>query len=253
MPPVKVARTYLYTLRHPGLFAEFYFPKRVVYQSEIIDALKDGVEEKEVKTYLLEYAREFPKELAAYPYVLDPQRYTGRRTETISLADVKKRVEMYKNPFFGWSTYDVGGAFLNTRTKELQDELTQIVRVIFLFESELEIAKEKGYERIVQSITSWLLMNYYHRVALPPYGDAEVQRFIDEHTPFTEQEIAYIKANYPTIATEILKWFDDCVLFTFGYLVRRFWMQVAKAGKREDEIWITSFFNLGINVLQPGK
>ena len=42
--PVKVAKTYLYALRHPGLFAEFYFPKRVVYQSEIIEALKDGVE-----------------------------------------------------------------------------------------------------------------------------------------------------------------------------------------------------------------
>jgi len=27
--PTKVAKTYLYTLRHPGLFAEFYFPKRV--------------------------------------------------------------------------------------------------------------------------------------------------------------------------------------------------------------------------------
>ncbi len=251
--PVKVAKTYLYTLRHPGVFAEFYFPKRVVYQSEIVDALKDGVEESKVKKYLLEYAREFSKELAAYPYVLDPQRYVGRKTETISLVDVKKRVEMYRNPFFGWSTYDVGGAFLNTKTKELQDELTQIVRVIFRFESELAAANKEGYERIVQGITSWLLMNYYHRVALPPYGEAEVQRFIDEHTPFSEQELVYIKANYPVIATEILKWFDDCVLFTFGYLARRFWMKVAKEGKREDEIWITSFFNLGINVLQPGK
>ncbi len=259
--PAKVAKTYLYTLRHPGVFAEFYFPKRVVYQSEIIEALKDGVDEKKVKEYLLECAREFPKELAAYPYVLDPQRYEGRRTETITIEDVKKRVEMYRNPFFGWSTYDVGGAFLNIQidkktrreTRELQDELTQIVRVIHRFESELAVAKRKEYELFVQSITSWLLMNYYHRVALPPYGEAEIQRFIDEHTPVSEQELAYIKANYSAIATEILKWFDDCVLFTFGYLARRFWKQVAEAGKREDEIWITSFFNLGINVLRPGK
>ena len=255
MPPAKVARTYLYTLRHPGVFAEFYFPKRVVYQSEIVDALKDGVNEKEVKKYLLEYAREFPKELAAYPYVLDPQRYIGRKTETISLADVKKRVGMYRNPFFGWSTYSVEGAFLNTNVKpnELQDELTQIVRVIHRFESESAVAKKKGYERIVQSITSWLLMNYYHKVALPPYGEAEIQRFIDEHTPFSEEELAYIKDNYPAIATEILKWFDDCVLFTFGYLARRFWKKVAEVGRREDEIWVTSFFNLGINMLRPGK
>ena len=257
----KVSKTYLYTLRHPGVFAEFYFPKRVDYQAEIVTALKQGVNEKEVKRYLLEFASEFPKELAAYPYVLDPQRYEGRKTETVTLSDVKKRIEMYKNPFFGWSTHDVAGAFLNIKidkktkreTRELQDELTQIVRIIFRFESELEFAKKKSYERIVQSVTSWLLMNYYHRVALPPYGEAEIQRFIDEHTPFSEQELSYIKANYPAIATEILNWFDDCVLFTFGYLARRFWMQVAEAGRREDEIWITSFFNLGINVLRPGK
>ena len=61
---------------------------------------------------------------------------------------------MYKNPFFGWSSYSVEGAFLNTEIKELQDELTQVVRVIFRFESELAIAKKKGYERIVQGITS---------------------------------------------------------------------------------------------------
>ena len=145
------------------------------------------------------------------------------------------------------------GAFFNKRTKELQDELTQLIRIIFLFESELEVAKKKGYERIVQSITSWLLMNYYHRVALPPYDEVAIQRFINEHTPFSEQELVYVKENYPAIATEILKWFDDCVLFTFGYLARRFWKQVAESGRREDEIWLTSFFNLGINVLRPGK
>lgn len=253
MPQVKVARTYLYTLRHPGLFAEFYFPKRVVYQSEIIEALQDGVEGIKVKEYLSMYARELLKELAAYPYVLDPERYTGGRTEPMSVADIKKRVEMYKNPFFGWSSYSVEGAFLNTEIDELQDELTQVVRVIFRFESELAVAKKRGYERIVQGITSWLLMNYYHRVALPPYDETHTQRFMAEHPSFSEPDLAYIKTNYPAIAAEILKWFDDCVLFTFGYLTRRFWKRVAEAGRREDEIWITSFFNLGINVLKPGQ
>ncbi|MGH2638476.1 MAG: hypothetical protein ACRDF4_04240 [Rhabdochlamydiaceae bacterium] len=261
MPPPEVASTYLYTIRHPGVFAEFYFPKRVLYQSEIVEALKDGVEGSKVKKYLARNACKLLKELGAYPYVLDPQRYEGRRTETISVADAKRRVEMYKNPFFGWSTYDVGGAFLNIKvdeetkieTRELQDELTQIIRVIHRFESGLEITKKKGYERIVQSATSWLLMNYCHKVALPPYGEAETQKFIEEHTPFTEQELAYVKTNYPAIATEVFQWFDDCVLFTFGYLARRFWKKVAEVGRQEDEIWVTSFFNLGINILRPGK
>jgi hypothetical protein len=225
----------------------------VVYQSEIVEALKDGVEEPKVKKYLLLYARDLLKELSAYPYVLDPQRYAGRKTETISTVDIKKRIEMYCNPFFGWSTYDVEGAFLNTDVGELQDELTQVVWVIFRFESGLPTAKKKGTERMVQSITSWLLTNYYHRVALPPYDKTHIQQFLAEHPSFSEQDFAYIKNNYAAIATEILKWFDDCVLFTFGYLARRFWKKVADVGRREDEIWITSFFSAGINVLKPGK
>ncbi len=96
-------------------------------------------------------------------------------------------------------------------------------------------------------------MNYYHRVALPPFGDADKERFVSEHGPFVAGELAYIKNNYVAVATETLKWFDDCVLFTFGYLARRFWKKVAEVGRREDEIWITSFFNAGINVLRPGK
>jgi hypothetical protein len=202
MPPRKVARTYLYTLRNPGLFAELYFPKRVLYQSEIIDALKEGVDDAIVKEYLSTNANNLVAELVAYPYVLDPKRYAGRRSQEISVADIQRRIEIYKNPFFGWSTYSVEGAFLNTKLNELQDELTQVVRVIFRFESELEVAKEK------------------------------------EH---------HVKGNYAAIATEILKWFDDCALFTFGYLTRRFWSQVSKVGRTEDEIWVTSFFNLGIN------
>jgi hypothetical protein len=183
--------------------------------------------------------------------MLDPERYAGRRTETITIADVKKRIKIYENHFFGWSTYDVNGAFLNTNVKppELQDELVQIVRFIFQFESQLEITKKKGFEGIVQSITSWLLANY--RLAFPVLNEAQRDGFISELAPLTETELSYVKDHYMTIASEVLKWFDDCALFTFGYLARRFWTRVAEAGKREDEIWITTFFNVGVNVLQP--
>lgn len=253
MPRPKVAKTYLYSFRHPGLFLDFYFPKRVVYQAEITTALKEGVDENEVKEYLSECARELPKELATYPYVLDPQRYTGRKVKTISLADVKRRIEMYRNPFFGWSTHDVEGAFLNPVTNELQDELTQVVRVIFRFDIESLIGKKKEYGRMVQSATSWLLINYYHRLTFPASSEVERDRFIFEHGPFSEDKLAYIRQSYPIIATEVLKWFDDCILFTFGYLARRFWKQVAEVGRQEDEIWVTSFYNVGINMLRPGK
>jgi hypothetical protein len=209
--------------------------------------------EEKVKKYLKECARRLLTELADYPSILDPGRYEGKKKEALNVTDVKKRIEMFKSPFFGWSTYSVEGAFLNTRTGELQDELTQIVRVIHRFDSDLAEAKKKEYGRVVQSITSWLLMNYYHRIASPPYGETHIQQFVGEHPFFSVQEIAYIKGNYAAIATEILEWYENCVLFTFGYLAKHFWERVAAAGMREDEIWVTSLLNLGVSVIRPGE
>ena len=47
-----VPSTYVFARREPGLFIEIYFPKRIVYQTEIIEALSAGVDEKKVKKYL---------------------------------------------------------------------------------------------------------------------------------------------------------------------------------------------------------
>ena len=247
----KVAKSYRYNLVSPGIFAEFYFPKRVVYQSGIIDALEEGISKETVKIYLTGAASKLLKELTVYSAVLDPQRYAGGKTEKISVADAKRRIEIYKNYFGGWSTYDVHGAFFNRKRNELQDELVQIVRVIFRFESKRKAVKVRGMEGMMQSITSWLLANY--RLAFPVLNENQRDRFIAEHSPLTDSELAYVQNYYMSIAAEVLKWFDDCVLFTFGYLARRFWERVAEEGKQEDEIWVTSFFNVGVNILRPGK
>jgi len=248
----KVAKSYRHNVVNSGAFVELYFPKRVAYQAEVVKALDEGVHGETVKAYLEKSASKLLKELAVYPVVLDPERYTGGRTETLTVADVKRRIEKYENHFFGWSTYSVEGAFLNTHVKPpiLQDELVQVVRVIFQFESKLEVTKEKGAEGIIQSIVSWLLANY--NLAFPVLNELQRDR-IAEHTPLTERERAYVENHYMAIAAEVLKWFDDCVLFIFGYLTRRFWKQVSKAGRQEDEIWVTSFFNLGVNIVRPGK
>jgi len=60
------------------------------------------------------------------------------------------------------------------------------------------------------------------------------------------------KNHYIDIAREVIKWFDDTVLFCFGFLVRRFWKRVQQVGRQEDEIWVTSLLELGINVVKPG-
>jgi hypothetical protein len=198
-------------------------------------------------------------ELAEYPFVLDPQKFAKKhRMDPIPITkeEAQKRMDMYKNPFFGWSSYNVEGAFIgkNAKTKEIVDELTQVVRIMFRFKSKyLRNAKKKGCEHFLRSIDFWIMANYYHRMPIVPWSHLERDRFIAEQDPVLEEELAYIKNHYVEIAKETIKWFDDTVLFCFGYLVRRFWNQVVEAGRKEDEIWVTSLLDLGINVMQPGK
>lgn len=84
-----------------------------------------------------------------------------------------------------------------------------------------------------------------------PWSEIEKERFILEHSPLEENEPRYIRENYSDIIIEATKWFDDSVLFGFGFLVRRFWKRVDEVGRKEDEIWVTSLFNLGINMVKP--
>lgn len=258
---------YLFSRRELGLLIEIYFPKRVLYQTEITQSLVGGVDEEEVKTYLKEFASELTVELAEYPFVLDPNKYVQKHRidpSPISPEEAKKRMDKYESPFFGWSTHDVQGAFLSKKKKTkkltatekrkmIDDELTQIVRIIFLFESRyLKNAKKKGCEHIVRSIASWIMANYYHRMPIVPWSKTEKDRFLSEQDSLLEHELWYIKNHYIDIAREVIKWFDDTVLFCFGYLVRRFWTHVQQVGRKEDEIWVTSLLDVGINVVKPG-
>lgn len=254
MPSLNTSKEYLFARREPGLFIEIYFPKRVLYQDEIIKALTEGVKEDLVKDYMTKNATQLLDEFGEYPFVFDPLKYRRdyQPRQQISEEEVKERIAIYNNPFFGWSTYDTAGAFFSKRKKVIVDELTQIVRIIFRFESRhLKSAKKKSCEHIVRSIASWLLMNYYHRMAVLPWSNTERDRFISEHNPLSEAELKYVRNNYANVATETIKWFDDSALFGFGFLVRRFWKRVVEVGYKEDEIWVTSLFNLGINMVKP--
>ncbi|MEK7450879.1 MAG: hypothetical protein AAB662_03000, partial [Patescibacteria group bacterium] len=78
MVPQNTPSPYLFSRRELGLLIEIYFPKRVLYQTEIIESLIDGVDGDEVKIYLKEHAKQLTVELAEYPFVLDPNKYAQK-------------------------------------------------------------------------------------------------------------------------------------------------------------------------------
>lgn len=54
---------------------------------------------------------------------------------------------------------------------------------------------------------------------------------------------------FQSIARAAAKWIDDCALFIFGYLVGNFSQNVLDRNKKEEEIWVASFFELTLNVI----
>ena len=91
MPKV-VPRTYAFARREPGLFVEIFFPKRVLYQTEIVGALIDGLDKRNVKRYLKRHARDLIAELAVYPWPLDPERDTNILFERCSVKNMPRRM-----------------------------------------------------------------------------------------------------------------------------------------------------------------
>lgn len=70
------------------------------------------------------------------------------------------------------------------------------------------------------------------------------------HSPWPRRKAAFARQYFSPVAKEVEKWIDDCALFVFGYLVRTFAENVLAEKKREEEIWVTSFFTLGVNIVK---
>jgi len=83
-----------------------------------------------------------------------------------------------------------------------------------------------------------------------PWSRRERAKFFALHEPWRRKQRAFADEYFDPVVKEVRKWVDDTGLFIFGFLVRRFWGEVLRLGRREDEIWITSFFNLNINVVE---
>ncbi|MGH2638485.1 MAG: hypothetical protein ACRDF4_04285, partial [Rhabdochlamydiaceae bacterium] len=73
------------------------------------------------------------------------------------------------------------------------------------------------------------------------------------HGPWPKHKLQFVKEHFEPIAKEVAQWMDDCWLFMFGYLIRQFAQKVLEINRPEEEIWVTSFFNLTINVMKYAR
>jgi hypothetical protein len=248
-PPAK----YVLSSSDSGSAAEIYFPKRAAYQGAIFDALRKGFYEREVKEYLALNAAELIDELRDWAQILEPLKYTSDRPlfRQLSAQDVKARIEMYRSVFKGYSVYSVDGVFFSEDTQTVYEEAIQVVRLMFRFESQLEAeAKRTDCKDMLRSLSRWLIdydirLNHHYS-----WAPQEKERFLAEHTHWPASQLAFAEQHFEAVAKEVEKWTDDCGLFVFGFLVRKFSKNVLVQGMSEEVIWVVSSYDPCMNVVR---
>jgi len=248
-------KSYFFNSSERALFVEIYFPKRAAYYGAIFGALRKGHDEGMVKRYLQDNVESLIDEFQAFPDLLKPSRYTSIRfSRTLpSVDEALKRIDMYKSPFKGWSTYSVDGVWFDDAGNPVE-EATQVVRLMFRFESIFsKQAIDDGWSDVLRAILFWVISQhgrlYDHKV----WGKEEQAQFMARHKPWPKQKGLFAQRYYADIALEVGKWLDDREIFIFCYLVRNFWRKVVREEMREDEIWIASVFDLVLNVVKPTR
>lgn len=251
---------YLFTLPGHGFFAEIYFPRKSAHQGTIFRALRKGYKDHIVKRYLRKNASGLLEEFKEYPQLLDPQQYDKegvekRKTDKVSSTkeEALERIELYSSPFKGWSLYQVDGVFFDKQGK-VYEEATQVVRIMFRFQSSYyDAAKKENCLDILRAIIFWAITKQDLLDEHNLWDVKQYDEFFERHRPWPKRKLAFTKKYFTLITKEIQKWLDDCVLFIFGYLVRQFSESVLYENLPEEEIWVSSFFNLTVNVVKKVK
>jgi hypothetical protein len=244
---------YILSSSDSGTSAEIYFPKRSAYQGAIFDALRNGFFEREVIDYLTINAAELLEELRDWSQVLDPLKYTYESPlfRQLSVEDVIARMQMYKSVFKGYSVYTVDGVFFSEQTQKVFEEATQVIRMMFRFESQLEAeAKATECKDMLRSLARWLIDYDIRLNAHYSWAPSEKERFLAEHKHWPGAQVAFAERNFEAVAKEVEKWTDNCGLFVFGYLVRKFSKNVLVQKMSEEEIWVVSSYDPCMNVVR---
>ncbi|HYH68097.1 MAG TPA: hypothetical protein VD866_25600 [Urbifossiella sp.] len=244
---------YVFHRGTPGIWTEIYFPKKAAYQGAIFDALRTGFRPAAVKRYLSTHVLDIRDELRNdWPELLDPNRYDrdcGPSPPLVTEREALERIEKYESVFFGYSVYSVDGVFYKSKECRVDEEATQVVRLLLKFDPEEGLPPVR--KPMFVAMCRWLISQHGAQAEEElPWQPAWRDRFLAEHPQWPGEALRWASEHYRPLARAVAKWIDDCGLFLFGYLVRHFSERVLREGSREDEIWVASIFSATINVVR---
>ncbi len=253
--PLEQKAKYSFLRSERAVVMEIYFPMKAAYQGVIFNTLRRGNDVKEVKDHLIREVVPLMKELKDYSRFFNPKHYEEdgikRREKFIPTEEeALERIEMYGSIFKGWSMYEVKGVWFASE-HEVYEELTQVVRIMFrLPKTHEKEADEAGCQDVLRSIIYWCIENHGNLDEHRLWDEEEQEIFIAYRQVWIDKKLEFAKKYFNPIAKQVARWIDDCALFVFGYLVKKFADNVLVEKQHEEEIWVTSLFNLTVNVVK---
>ena len=210
--------SYTFFNYEPGIFVEVYLPKKSLFQGTLYEALTNGFSIANIKSHFKNREKE-PKIKALL------QRYEAVHDYTDDMID------KFPFLFYGYSMYEVDGVFYSNK-KSVQEERTQIIRIMFMPDMDAILEKYPTEREEIGRIT---------RLYFTSLGKAKEY--------IREKDLTRMETD---IVTYLEKWVHYVGLFMFGYVVFDMCERIVglcEDGKMqwreaEDEIWVTSFWNL---------
>lgn len=197
----------------PGIHVELYLPKKSRYQGKLYETLTRGFDLDKVKEHFLD-----PDKREPIAQLLE-SREQG--------ADIDGRIESLEPFYRGYSMYEADGVFYNP-DKKIMEERSQIVRMMFI----------PNLTSISQSV--------------PGMSIIELRRLVSEYLEGARNITRDLSPDEAAATARLARWVSDIGLFLFGYIVFELCMRIEelnkdREGDLEEEIWISSFWNLRLN------
>jgi hypothetical protein len=210
-----------------GIVMELYLPKKSYFQGTLYDTLTKGFDISHVKNHLLDKTKRESIRNLLSNYAIP----------IISKGLDDSRINKIERIFWGYSMYEVDGVFSNFKNGKINtvEERTQIIRMMFL--PDIEVLKARLEENQLEE------------------SDTNLNHFVQQVFLADEVEARKLSVeikSFPIIKKYLEDLIWDITLFLFGYIVYEICDKIQNLSESgditpEDEIWVTSFWNLQVN------
>lgn len=231
----------------PGIFVELYLPKRARFQDILYKTLTEGFNFDLVRRHFMN-RRKRPLIKKVLEHHSQWKKYSS-----------KSILEM--EPFYwGYSLYEVDGVFFSKRARrgkkrQIIEERTQVIRMMFLpdLDSVAGKLRPRMDRKTVADIAKIYLRTSGHKRGArgaSVVSTSIVERMMEQGDP---KLLRHLKnGGVENLLNYVETWFDDVGLFIFGYVIFQICSEIKKLGdvkevEYEDELWVTSFWNLNVN------